>query len=60
MQSFDSNAFGDGAILGCDFVGTVTETDKGVTRAAKGDVIAGLIWGGKNINSWPIITTILI
>ncbi|KAH7082006.1 hypothetical protein BKA63DRAFT_224198 [Paraphoma chrysanthemicola] len=47
VQSFDSNAFGDGAILGCDFVGTVTETDKGVTRAAKGDVIAGLIWGGE-------------
>lgn len=34
-------------MLGCDFVGEVTELGSGVTRLAKGDVVAGLIWGGK-------------
>ncbi|CAL5866808.1 uncharacterized protein PFLUO_LOCUS1018 [Penicillium psychrofluorescens] len=47
VQCFDINAFGDGAVLGCDFVGEVTELGSGVTRLAKGDVIAGLIWGGE-------------
>lgn len=47
VQCFDINAFGDGAVLGCDFVGEVTELGSGVTRLAKGDVIAGLIWGGQ-------------
>ncbi|KAK2673995.1 Tetrahydrofolate dehydrogenase/cyclohydrolase [Fusarium oxysporum f. sp. vasinfectum] len=46
VQSFDSNAFGDGAILGCDFVGVVEEIGPNVTRIAKGTTIAGLIWGG--------------
>ncbi|ODM14869.1 hypothetical protein SI65_09621 [Aspergillus cristatus] len=45
FQAFDSNAFGDGAVLGCDFVGEVVELGSGVTRYAKGDVIAGLVWG---------------
>lgn len=48
VQSFDSNAFGDGAVLGCDFAGTVKDVGKDVGRAAKGDVIAGLVWGGMN------------
>ncbi|KAF7593986.1 hypothetical protein BBP40_010383 [Aspergillus hancockii] len=47
VQSLDSNAFGDGAVLGCDFVGVVIEVGKGVTRLAKGDVVAALIWGGE-------------
>ncbi|KLP09769.1 MIS1-C1-tetrahydrofolate synthase precursor, mitochondrial [Fusarium fujikuroi] len=47
VKSFDSNAFGDGAILGCDFVGVVEEIGPNVTRIAKGTVIAGLIWGGE-------------
>ncbi|KAJ5091374.1 hypothetical protein NUU61_006244 [Penicillium alfredii] len=47
VQSFDANAFGDGVVLGCDFVGEVTELGSGVTRLAKGDVVAGLIWGGE-------------
>lgn len=47
MQAFDANAFGDGSILGCDFVGTVEETGSKVSRLAKGDVVAGLIWGGE-------------
>lgn len=46
VQSFDSNAFGDGTVLGCDFVGEVVELGSGVTRLAKGDIVAGLIWGG--------------
>jgi NADPH:quinone reductase-like Zn-dependent oxidoreductase len=46
VQSFDVNAFGDGTILGCDFVGVVVETGPDVTRITKGTTIAGLIWGG--------------
>lgn len=48
VQSFDSNAFGDGAVLGCDFVGTVEASGNNVSRARLGDTVAGLIWGGKN------------
>jgi NADPH:quinone reductase-like Zn-dependent oxidoreductase len=47
VQSFDSNAFGDGAVLGCDFVGEVIELGSKVTRLAKGETIAGLVWGGE-------------
>ncbi|KAH6686376.1 chaperonin 10-like protein [Plectosphaerella plurivora] len=47
VQSLDKNAFGDGAVLGCGFVGTVEELGPNVTRFSKGDVIAGLIWGGE-------------
>ncbi|KAL4952212.1 hypothetical protein BDW69DRAFT_168303 [Aspergillus filifer] len=47
VQSFDSNAFGDGTVLGCDFVGEVVELGSGVTRLAKGDIVSGLIWGGE-------------
>lgn len=54
VQSLDSNAFGDGAVLGCDFVGTVEEIGEEVIKAAKGDVVAGLIWGGK-INSAVVL-----
>ena len=46
MQSFDVNAFGDGTVLGCDFVGVVEETGPDVTRVTKGTTVAGLIWGG--------------
>ncbi|KAI9147487.1 zinc-binding dehydrogenase family oxidoreductase [Paramyrothecium foliicola] len=46
VQSFDSNAFGDGAVLGCDFVGKVVQTSAGVSRVKNDDVVAGLIWGG--------------
>lgn len=51
VQSLDSAAFGDGAVLGCDFVGVVEDIGNGVTRLAKGDVIAALIWGGKRLTS---------
>ncbi|KAJ5020007.1 hypothetical protein K4K57_005947 [Colletotrichum sp. SAR 10_99] len=47
VQSFDGNAFGDGAVLGCDFVGTVEERGDQVNKLKKGDTIAGLIWGGE-------------
>ncbi|CAI7567326.1 hypothetical protein N7533_005903 [Penicillium manginii] len=47
VQCFDVNAFGDGAVLGCDFVGEVTELGSGVTRLSRGDIVAGLIWGGE-------------
>lgn len=47
VQSLDSNAFGDGTVLGCDFVGTVEKLGAEVSRAKEGDTIAGLIWGGE-------------
>lgn len=47
VQSLDSNAFGVGAVLGCDFVGVVEETGSDVTRITKGTTVAGLIWGGE-------------
>ncbi|KAL2686837.1 hypothetical protein Neosp_004379 [[Neocosmospora] mangrovei] len=47
VQSLDGNAFGDGAVLGCDFVGVVEETGPNVTGITKGTVVAGLIWGGE-------------
>lgn len=49
VQSFDKRAFGDGAVLGCDFVGTVEQVGLGVKRLTVGTVIAGLIWGGEDI-----------
>ncbi|KAI4728875.1 NAD(P)-binding protein [Aureobasidium sp. EXF-10728] len=47
LQTLDSNAFGDGTVLGCDFVGTVEEPGKEAKNLSKGDVIAGLIWGAE-------------
>ncbi|RAL17652.1 zinc-binding alcohol dehydrogenase family protein [Aspergillus homomorphus CBS 101889] len=47
VQSLDNKAFGEGAVLGCDFVGEVTEVGRFVQRYNKGDIIAGLIWGGE-------------
>ncbi|RJE27148.1 Alcohol dehydrogenase GroES-like domain protein [Aspergillus sclerotialis] len=47
VQSLDANAFGDDAVLGCDFVGTVEMTGDKVSRIKAGTVIAGLIWGGE-------------
>ncbi|KAL2816077.1 chaperonin 10-like protein [Aspergillus granulosus] len=47
VQSLDANAFGDDAVLGCDFVGTVEKTGDKVSRIKPGTVIAGLIWGGE-------------
>ncbi|KAE8416814.1 putative zinc-binding dehydrogenase family oxidoreductase [Aspergillus pseudocaelatus] len=47
VQSFDSNAFGDGTVLGCDFVGEVVQVGAEVTRLTIGDIVAALIWGGE-------------
>jgi len=47
IQAFDTKALGDGAVLGCDFVGSVEKIGSKVTRLKKGQVIAGLIWGGE-------------
>ncbi|KAM5345640.1 hypothetical protein ACJ41O_011501 [Fusarium nematophilum] len=45
--AFDVDAFGDGAVLGCDFAGTVVEAHPNVTRLRVGDSIAGFVWGGE-------------
>ncbi|RBR07274.1 uncharacterized protein FIESC28_10773 [Fusarium coffeatum] len=45
--ALDVNAFGDGAVLGCDFAGTVVEAHPSVTKLQTDDSIAGFIWGGE-------------
>ncbi|KAJ0307426.1 hypothetical protein COL5a_000281 [Colletotrichum fioriniae] len=45
--AFDVDAFGDGAVLGCDFVGTVIKAHPNVSRVLVGDRIAALVWGGE-------------
>ncbi|KAK1657234.1 chaperonin 10-like protein [Colletotrichum godetiae] len=45
--AFDVDAFGDGAVLGCDFVGTVTRAHPNVSKLQVGDRIAALVWGGE-------------
>ncbi|KKY25000.1 putative alcohol dehydrogenase [Phaeomoniella chlamydospora] len=40
IQSFDSNRFGEGAVLECDFAGTVQEVGDSVKRLKVGDEIA--------------------
>ncbi|KAJ0323802.1 hypothetical protein COL5a_008164 [Colletotrichum fioriniae] len=47
VQSLDGDAFGDGAVLGCDFVGTVEAVGDKCSKLSKGDTVAGLIWGGE-------------
>lgn len=46
VQSLDSNAFGNDAVLGCDYVGTVEKTGDKCSKLSRGDTVAGLIWGG--------------
>ncbi|THC98374.1 hypothetical protein EYZ11_002155 [Aspergillus tanneri] len=43
VLSFDANTFGDGAVLGCDFVGELVELGNDVRRIAKGDIVVGLV-----------------
>jgi len=47
VQSLDGNAFGNGAVLGCDFTGTVEKLGEKVTSVKVGDRVAGLVWGGE-------------
>lgn len=47
VQSFDSVAFGDGAVYGCDYVGRVVEIGENVSKLKVGDTVVALIWGGK-------------
>lgn len=47
VQAFDLNLFGNGAVLGCDFAGTVERLGKNVSKVVEGDTIAGLLWGGR-------------
>lgn len=46
VQSLDSNAFGEGVVLGCDFAGTVEALGQESTLLKIGDVVSGFIWGG--------------
>ena len=49
VQSFDRNTFGPGVVLGCDFVGEVIQKGDRVENTKKGEIRAGLIWGGEFI-----------
>lgn len=46
VELFDNGNFGDGDVLGCDFVGTVEEIGDAVSKLSKGDIIAGIVLGG--------------
>ncbi|PYI24789.1 GroES-like protein [Aspergillus violaceofuscus CBS 115571] len=39
VQSLDNHACGEGAVLGCDFVGEIVEVGSSVRRYAKGNII---------------------
>ncbi|KAF4501666.1 toxD [Fusarium agapanthi] len=45
--ALDVNAFGDNAVLGCDFAGQVVDIHSTVTRLRPGDSIASFVWGGE-------------
>ncbi|RDW77805.1 hypothetical protein BP6252_05858 [Coleophoma cylindrospora] len=53
VLSFDGDAFGDGAVLGCDFAGTAEGVGSDVSRLKKGDKVAALIWGA-TVGSYAI------
>ncbi|KAF5975109.1 toxD [Fusarium coicis] len=56
--ALDVNAFGDGAVLGCDFAGKVVDAHSSVTKLKPGDSIAGFIWGGeiKGLGAYSMYT----
>ncbi|KAF5661960.1 branched-chain amino acid aminotransferase [Fusarium circinatum] len=56
--ALDVNAFGDGAVLGCDFAGKVVEAHSTVTKLKPGDSIAGFVWGGeiKGLGAYSLYT----
>lgn len=58
VQCLDTNAFGEGAVLGCDFVGTVESKGEVTKDLDQGDLIAGLIWGGKSFGSCTNCSTV--
>ncbi|KAF5248214.1 hypothetical protein FANTH_6006 [Fusarium anthophilum] len=56
--ALDVNAFGDGAVLGCDFAGKVVDIHSTVTKLKPGDSIAGFVWGGeiKGLGAYSLYT----
>ncbi|XEV01231.1 hypothetical protein FSHL1_006518 [Fusarium sambucinum] len=56
--ALDVNAFGDGAVLGCDFSGTVVSVHPNVTKLQTGDKVAGFVWGGeiKGLGAYSMYT----
>ncbi|PNP84198.1 hypothetical protein FNYG_02886 [Fusarium nygamai] len=56
--ALDVNAFGDDAVLGCDFAGKVVDTNSTVTKLKTGDTIAGFVWGGeiKGLGAYSMYT----
>lgn len=62
VQTLDSNAFGEGTVLGCDVLGVVEEVSPGgeidfsagasgaagAKQVQKGDLLAGLLWGAEH------------
>ncbi|KAF5265198.1 hypothetical protein FOXYS1_4005 [Fusarium oxysporum] len=56
--ALDVNAFGDDAVLGCDFAGQVVDAHSTVTKLKPGDNIAGFVWGGeiKGLGAYSMYT----
>ena len=47
VQSLDGDAFGDGAVLGCDFAGVVEDVGAN-SKLEVGDRIGAFVWGGSS------------
>lgn len=47
VLSFDGNAFGDGAVIGCDFCGRVEQVGDKVTRVQRGQRIGSFVFPGE-------------
>ncbi|KAL9561659.1 hypothetical protein ACKAV7_014215 [Fusarium commune] len=56
--ALDVNAFGDDAVLGCDFAGKVVDVHSTVKKLKPGDSIAGFVWGGeiKGLGAYSMYT----
>ncbi|KAL5590311.1 hypothetical protein FOBRF1_013868 [Fusarium oxysporum] len=56
--ALDVDAFGDDAVLGCDFAGQVVDAHSTVTKLKPGHSIAGFVWGGeiKGLGAYSMYT----
>ncbi|KAI9150053.1 hypothetical protein HJFPF1_09807 [Paramyrothecium foliicola] len=58
VGGLDQTYYDDGAVLGCDFAGTVDLVGPEVNQAVEGTLIAGVLWGGpvEGLGAWSEYT----